>query len=376
MSTLVTGPRSRHPLHALAAWVSVAIFVMLCARVACSEPPATTQVAKASEEIFVKAGPLPVDTFTLDWHDAARQRDVPARVYMPRAMPHDGAGAGPFPVILFSHGLGGSRDGYSYLGKHWASHGYICVHLTHIGSDTAAVLGTGKPMEAAQQSVADVRNAINRPLDVTFAIDQLTALNATDPRLKGRLDLARIGIAGHSFGGFTTLASAGQIFVLPGGEKSLGDPRIKAAIAMSAPATNLDKAKLDRMYGAIKIPVLNMTGTKDNSPIGETKAEDRRVPFDHMGTVADAYLLTLKDGYHMIFSGRLLPLGPADRRRQQLILMSSTAFWDAYLKGDGAKAQDNAARAWLAEKGFDEALGKDGTFEKKLPGAATRPATH
>ena len=39
------------------------------------------------------------------------------------------------PVVLFSHGLGGSREGYGYLGSYWAAHGYVAVHLQHIGSD-------------------------------------------------------------------------------------------------------------------------------------------------------------------------------------------------------------------------------------------------
>jgi predicted dienelactone hydrolase len=47
-------------------------------------------------------------------------------------------GPGPFPVIVFSHGLGGSREGYKYLGRHWASYGYVAVHVEHLGSDTAA----------------------------------------------------------------------------------------------------------------------------------------------------------------------------------------------------------------------------------------------
>ena len=54
--------------------------------------------------------------------------------------------AAPCPVIIFSHGLGGSRDGYEYLGRHWASHGYVSVHSTHIGSDTSALKGTLRPL--------------------------------------------------------------------------------------------------------------------------------------------------------------------------------------------------------------------------------------
>jgi predicted dienelactone hydrolase len=63
--------------------------------------------------------------------DSARKRDIPIRVYIP-------SGKSPGPVVLFSHGLGGSREGSAYLGKHWAGHGYWAVFLQHPGSDTSA----------------------------------------------------------------------------------------------------------------------------------------------------------------------------------------------------------------------------------------------
>src|SRR5690349_16713527 len=59
-----------------------------------------------------------VETVKYDWKDEKRDRQVPVKIYFPKN------GMGPFPIIIFSHGLGGSRDGYEYLGRHWASHGY------------------------------------------------------------------------------------------------------------------------------------------------------------------------------------------------------------------------------------------------------------
>src|SRR6185295_15877755 len=70
-----------------------------------------------------------VATVSYDWTDTARNRKVPVKIYYPQK------GQGPFPVIIFSHGLGGSREGYEYLGRHWASHGYVSVHVQHQGSD-------------------------------------------------------------------------------------------------------------------------------------------------------------------------------------------------------------------------------------------------
>jgi predicted dienelactone hydrolase len=295
-----------------------------------------------------------VETQRAVWHDSKRDRDVPVKIYSPRT------GSGPFPVILFSHGLGGSRDGYEYLGEYWASHGYVSVHLQHLGSDDAVWRDAGllKAKRAMQKSAANPQNAINRPLDISFAIDELERLNRDASPWRHRLDLDRIGVAGHSFGAFTALASAGQRFQ-PGVAKdsSLADPRIKAAIPMSAP-TPKNKSRLDEVYAGVKIPCLHMTGTKDSSPIGDTTAEERRLPFDHCKN-SDQFLITFKDGDHMIFSGRTTRKNPSDEKFQQLIQQSSTAFWDAYLRGDPK------AKSWLTNE-FEGVLDDAGKFEFKL----------
>jgi predicted dienelactone hydrolase len=64
---------------------------------------------------------------------------------------------------------------------------------------------------------SDPANLVNRQLDVRFTLDQLTRLNKEGRDLKGRLDLKRVGMAGHSIGADTTLAAVGQTFFLPGG---------------------------------------------------------------------------------------------------------------------------------------------------------------
>jgi dienelactone hydrolase len=299
-------------------------------------------------------GPYQVETTTDQWLDNTRDRQVPVRLYFPQS------GKGPLPIIVFSHGLGGSRDGYAYLGRHWASYGYVSVHLQHQGSDTSAWKGKPQPLEAMRQAAADLRNSINRVADVRFAIDRLTKLQRESGPLGGRLDLARIGMAGHSFGAWTTLAIVGEVFITPGGrEIAVGDPRVKAAIAMSAPVPR-NKDQLDKAFGAIRIPCLHMTGTLDDSPIGETKAAQRRLPFDHIRG-ADQYLVTFIGGDHMIFSGRgrLLGDGAKDAMFQELICVATTAFWDGYLKGD------RVAMRFLVDGELQKVLGKEAKLERK-----------
>ena len=322
----------------LAAVVIAAAFLPATGKTAEYQPPTPSQQ---------------VATVEYAWHDAARERDVPVKIYYPAK------GKGPFPMIIFSHGLGGSREGYEYLGRYWAGCGYVSVHLQHHGSDDAVWRDAASIPEAAEamkDAVADVSNAINRAKDVSFAIDELTKLNKeTDFPLHGELDLAEIGMSGHSFGGWTTTAMAGEDF--GPGKPSLGDPRVKAAVAMSAPVPPLADRK--GAFEKITIPIFYMTGTLDNSPLGETTAAERRILFEGTNH-AETCLVIFNGADHMTFSGHLIPRA-SDAPFQRLICIASTAFWDAYLRGDGA------AKDWLYNGGFAKLLGDQGTFEKKLP---------
>jgi fermentation-respiration switch protein FrsA (DUF1100 family) len=325
--------------------------------------------AIVAAEYTAKPGPYSVGTLDQTWHDASRNRDVPVKIYFPKITNPDVPAK--FPVIIFSHGLGGSRDGYAYLGEHWASCGYIVVYPQHHGSDKDVMHGF-RPLKALREAAANPANAIDRPLDISFVIDRLTALNtdASFP-LHGELDLAQLGVAGHSFGAFTTMAIAGAHFPVLGNERTYADPRVKAAIAMSTPTTQDN----DEAFDDVKIPVFHMTGTKDESPerrrgsesdpvVGNTSAEQRLRPFRHTHH-APAYLLVFESGDHMVFSGRLTESRPSDSEFQARVLSGSTAFWDAWLKGDGD------SRHWLDDGGFSADVGKLGTFELSSPKTET-----
>lgn len=321
---------------------------LLCSAIAAAKEQETNYTADD--------GPHKVATLSEVWTDSVRDREVPVKIYYPEDA------AGPFPVIVFSHGLGGSRNGYEYLGRHWASYGYVSVHLQHKGSDDKVWKGKLRPMESLKEAVKDPSNSANRPLDVRFAVDQLEKLGRETSSLKDKLDMKRLGIAGHSYGAWTTLAIAGeQVGRSDSKDSKYYDPRFKAAIAMSAPAPAMkQKDRLDRAFEGVKIPVFHMTGTLDDSPIGDTTAAQRRIPFDHISG-GDQYLVIFNGGDHMIFSGRGLMPGNfrKDATFQNYILTASTAFWDAYLK-------DNAqAKSWLSDGDFEKSLGKEGSFEKK-----------
>jgi polyhydroxybutyrate depolymerase len=299
----------------------------------------------------------------VDWQDAKRERQVPAKLYFPRT------GNGPFPVIVFSHGLGGSREHYEYLARHWAGCGYVSVHLTHLGSDDSLWkdLPLAERGAALKRGAGNVKNALNRPPDIQFALDEIARMNVDEASpLKSRLDLSSMAVAGHSFGGYTALAVAGQTFMMPLMQtKRYDEPRIRAAIQMSAPAPTI-RRELDAVYGSIRIPVMHMTGTRDFLEfLPQTTVEDRRIPFDHMNH-AETFFVSFIDGDHFIFSGRNELPGATDRKEQdaifhRLICASTTAFWDAYLKGNAD------AKKWLFEGGCKERLGAQADFECKAP---------
>jgi len=309
-------------------------------------------------------GPWEVKSLLATWEDGARQRSIPVKVYYPVG------NSGRCPVILFSHGLGGSREGYAYLGEYWASHGYAAVHLQHPGSDES-VWRESRPseiMDRMRQAAGNPRAAEDRYLDVKFALDQLSELERASSLegqpnpLAGKLDLDRIGMSGHSFGAMTTLVAVGQLVGLPRRDRS--DPRIRAAIPMSSPVSQW-RRQFDQDYAPIHVPLLHMTGTLDDSPIGRTSVEDRRIPFDHISG-SEQYLIIFRDGDHMIFSGRMRMSAGSRQRGQdaefhRLICAASLAFWDAYLR------DDTAARHWLREGGLKALLGDRATLETKAP---------
>jgi hypothetical protein len=106
-------------------------------RPANADPSSTVGLSRAAALAAVV--PMPddstVQTIYLDWHDTHRDRPVAAKLYLPAQTAIGTAGAQKLPLLVVSHGLGGSREGYSYLGKYLAQHGYACLHLQHVGSD-------------------------------------------------------------------------------------------------------------------------------------------------------------------------------------------------------------------------------------------------
>jgi predicted dienelactone hydrolase len=265
-------------------------------------------------------------------HDASRDREIPLRVYLP-------ASPAPAPVVLFSHGLGGTRAGSAFLGQHWAARGYVAVFLQHPGSDDS--VWKDKPEQEVMQAMkqaASLKNFLARVQDVPAALDQLALWNGDKSNsLAGRLDMKKIGMTGHSFGAVTTEAVSGESFAAG---QNFTDPRIQAAIVFSPSAPRTLDA--EEAFAEVKIPWLLMTGTKDTAPIGNSDMKSRLSVYPALHG-APKYQVVLNNAEHSVFTDRALPGDhePRNPNHHRVILALSTAFLDAYLRGDAG------ALAWL-----------------------------
>lgn len=300
----------------------------------------------------LKVPDIKIASVTYEVTDASRNRTLPLRVYLPESTK-------PAPVILFSHGLGGSRDNNPYLGNHWAKRGYVVVFVQHPGSDESVWKSEPALQRMrAMKKAASLENVIARGNDIPFVIDTLTAWNKElKHALNGRMNLDAIGMSGHSFGANTTQSVAGQ--VLFGKKHSFTEPRIDAAVMMSpGPPAIGDPAKA---FGEIKIPCLLLTGTEDDSPIGNQTPEDRLKVFPHLQK-APAWQVVFDGADHMDFGQRSLKGKEIKGTRyHQAILALSTAFWDATLKKDPAAniwLRGNEARSVLETKDVWQTNGK------------------
>ncbi|MEH0843857.1 chlorophyllase [Micromonospora sp. CPCC 205711] len=178
--------------------------------VGCSAPAPTARPAAPPElprattpAPRVPAGSAPAESFAVGVRQLTLNRGgdrrLPVTLWYPARGEAGGAAergataaAGRFPVVMFSHGLGGRPEDYRLLLTRWAAAGFV------VAAPTFPHTGRG-----GDGNVLDV---LNQPADVSYALDKVLALNGTagDP-LRGRLATDRVAAAGHSAGGVTTI---------------------------------------------------------------------------------------------------------------------------------------------------------------------------
>jgi Platelet-activating factor acetylhydrolase, isoform II len=291
------------------------------------------------------------------WQDPRRQRSVPVRIRWPQGA----APAAGWPVVMYSHGLGGSRVGGEVWGTAWAAAGFVVVHLQHAGSDIDAARAVARSVNdrAALRKLGSAEQLLARFEDVAFALDEMARRKTIDKAWRFA-NLDSVGMAGHSLGAHTTLGVGGESYPNHAGIK---ERRVVALIAMSprVPA----RGDAVQAYAAVSRPTLCVTGTLDGDVMGTGATPERRaavfgaLPAGKNGELKKAMLL-LKDADHMTFSGRsdvsrsaesTLPREAVTIELQPqhhaLVARVTTDWWRAHLIGHSQAASELVKPAGL-----------------------------
>ncbi len=183
--------------------------------------------------------------------------------------------AGPFPIVLFSHGNGGVRFQSIFLCEHLASHGYVVVSPDHTGNAALTQLPSGLVFPGPFGI-----DPLTRVADMSFLVDTLESLQKDDPdgRFTGMLDLERVGMTGHSFGGNTTLETVAR------------EPRVKVGAPLAAPTP---------LAAGVKKPMMHFEATEDATIKADGNAAIEKSYADSEGP---RLILRLVDAGHFSFS--------------------------------------------------------------------------
>ncbi|OMD53928.1 acetylhydrolase [Paenibacillus odorifer] len=276
-----------------------------------------------------------------------------------------------YPVIIFSHGSRGFEGQNMFQIEQLVSKGYIVAGINHTYSSMASIFSDGRVALFQDKTGSGIEpfektDKLNEVWvnDVRFVLDQLEQLAATDPdqRFTGRMDMGRVGMLGHSFGGATTV------------QMLLSDPRVQAGI-------NMDGA----LYGKRRIPTAGISKpflmiSADSSiaassgalsddqlaAMGLNRGEVERY-FKEVNaryapvTAGGNYWLKLTDTSHMSFTDSFLisPIlewvqGTDARGTHRVVNEFTLDFFNYYLKGVPLQILNNAVGThddYILEKG-------------------------
>ncbi|MEL7034397.1 MAG: alpha/beta hydrolase [Cyanobacteria bacterium J06592_8] len=220
------------------------------AEIAASSPVDFNQMADLRER-----GLLEVSKQTLSLWDWKRNRQFETDFYLPSVVKENTAGEQSTPVIVISHGLASDRSRFEDLAIHLASYGFAVAVPQHPGSDYQALQ---QLLAGERNEIFDINQFIDRPRDISYLLNHLEGLNKK--QFNHQLNLEKVGVWGHSFGGYTALALAGatidfdklkadctpenkivnpsmflqcRALELPQEEYQFRDPRVKAVVVLN-----------------------------------------------------------------------------------------------------------------------------------------------
>jgi dienelactone hydrolase len=315
----------------------------LLSAVVCGLLLSTAVVAVEPALASGSSGSAVVSTTTMTFVDSARStpqwNGMPARPsrtlvtsiwYPARSGSAKQPGQGPYPLIVFAHGLGGSPQEYRALLTAWAAAGYVvAAPLFPLSSSETP----GGP---------DGGDIGSQPGDMSFVIGQmLKASSAPSGPLSGLIEPDEIGAAGHSNGAITTLGLVANT--------CCRDTQVKAAVVMAGTTEGLGRGRYDLAEAP---PLLVVQDLHDGLvPYGDAVAVFNQAhgPKALLALSWDPRSDATGSTAHMASSGVVGPTSAA-------VIRSTTAFFDAYLKhehgalqevaADGRSAQSTVHTAW------------------------------
>ncbi len=335
------------------AWLQAATAVLVFGAAACASkptpaPPPPPAVAPPAAEL-ARSGLAVVKQADVVLRDSSRNREVPVRVTYPE-------GSGPDPVIVFSPSARASARSVDPLARFWATRGFAVLVPGHADAAGAPAGDPDDARESSADATPDPRAWEASARDVAFVA---AATGAIETRVDGlKLDEARLGVGGQSFGAFTAMLLAGATVDVSKKEraKSFADPLPKAFLLISPPGKG-QQGLTEKSWTAVERPLMVVTGTRDSG----TKNQDASWRLDayQLSAAGDKFAIFIEGAGHASMTGlsaepgaavpkagRKTTTADAEVAIFQDVKAATLAFWEAYLKGDAG------ARAFLAGDGL------------------------
>ena len=314
---------------------------------------------------LTQPGALAWQTQTWELKDTQRNRPLPVDLYLPES-------TAPAPLVVFSHGFAARRTSFVDLAQHLASHGIAVAAIEHPGSNFQQI----ENLVAGNASAAMAPNEfVDRPQDISYLLDYIEAQNRGP--LANRFDLDKIGVMGHSFGGYTALALAGAQLNVDQLQARCTDELLeKDAINISIPLqclalqSQLDQPLHDERVNAVfvfnpitsvvfgeqglgqlRTPIMMVSGSADSIAPALT---EQMHPFTWL-TPTDKYLAMMQGGTHNYAQSDTLPnelSGPDPALAREYLKALGLAFIKTHVVG-----QSDYGRFLQAE--YAQHLGRD-----------------
>lgn len=276
---------------------------------------------------------------------------------LPIAITWPAGAKGKLPVVVWSHGMYGSRNNYRPLVDALAGDGFAVIQPTH-GDSIELMTPEQRRKLLASPNLNNTQSWDERPGQVSACIDSLARI----AKMAGSppLDSERVGVGGHSFGAWTTQVLAGMELSTPLKTWTAAEPRAKAFVVLagSGPGGGIKPEGLRKMRG----PMLMITGTNDKARTGDS-GDWRKQAFE-LASPGNKWLVWIDGATHAFggisgertelvrqFMRRAGTTADANKGHLDVTISAIVSFFDAHVRGI------EAARGYWSAKALERAGG-------------------